>query len=325
MKKTHVLLICFLGTICFLNMQKPIKQTDPIGLKTELEGSLGIQLTGGKTQFHDYVTGIKHESYMITGSVTGSQFATIDEVAQQITDWYKSRKWESILHYMADGPSGTSFAFKRDHYLSVISIQLDESNLEADADEPLDLSNVPPEKLKYDLEIHVIDEESTPAVISKNDSVPDITLKAYLIPLIISNLVAILLIFICLKWPRAGRIAWIVIFLAAGLFNIYTASTGPQAYLMYGKTAVLTGYKQFIYGIFSEHIALFITLIGSGQLLAGVLLMLKRPLVFLGILGGIIFLLSITPLGIGSAFPCTILMTGSLIILYLNLKRQSRG
>jgi len=48
---------------------------------------------------------------------------------------------------------------------------------------------------------------------------------------------------------------------------------------------------------------------------------MKRALFLLGILGGIIFLVAISPLGVGSAFPSTLLMAVSLVLLYLRYKK----
>jgi hypothetical protein len=78
-------------------------------------------------------------------------------------------------------------------------------------------------------------------------------------------------------------------------------------------------YKNFINGIFSSHTTLFVTVIAFGQLLTGLFLLMKKKFFILGILGGIIFLLAIAPLGIGSAFPSTLLMAISLIILHKRL------
>ena len=145
-------------------------------------------------------------------------------------------------------------------------------------------------------------------------------LEDYLLPYIISNVVSILLIFLCFKWPKVGKIVWGVIFFAAGTFNFVMAFRTPHVYIeVYGQTAVLSFYRTFIYSTFSEYTTLFVTLIASGQILVSVLLFMKKILFKLGIIGGIIFLIAISPLGIGSAFPATILMAASLYILLKKL------
>lgn len=145
-------------------------------------------------------------------------------------------------------------------------------------------------------------------------------LPDYWLPYVITNIVAILLIIICYKWPKIGKIAWGIIFILAGIFNIFTVIKDPQAYLGYRDNA-LGFYKFFIDGVFSSFTIFIVSLIGAGQILVGIFLLKKRKLFLLGILGGIIFLVAIAPLGIGSAFPSTLLMAISLVLLYIRYKK----
>jgi|Deesub1362B_J571_1020462.scaffolds.fasta_scaffold00006_289 hypothetical protein len=142
------------------------------------------------------------------------------------------------------------------------------------------------------------------------------------VPYVVTHLITFGLIFICFKWPKVGKIAWAIVFLLAGGFNLWGALTNPERYIHgFGPTAI-GFYQRFIYGPFSAHPSLFIGLIALGQLLVGLFLMLKKPFFSLGILGGIIFLLAISPLGVGSIFPSTLLMAGSLILLALKYGRE---
>jgi hypothetical protein len=133
--------------------------------------------------------------------------------------------------------------------------------------------------------------------------------------LAVTNIIAILLIFVCYKWPKIGKVVWGIIFILAGIFNIFMVNKNPQAYLNYSEHAV-EFYKFFIDGVFHSFTIFIVSLIGAGQILVGVFLLRKGKLFLLGILGGIIFLVAIAPLGIGSAFPSTLLMAISLIVLY---------
>ncbi len=119
---------------------------------------------------------------------------------------------------------------------------------------------------------------------------------------------------------QIGKVAWGIIFILAGIFNIYTGISNPQAYIDYGQHAVAL-YQKFIYGLFSSYTSLIVSLIASGQIVVGIFLLMKRTLFLLGIVGGIIFLVSISPLGVGSAFPSTLLMAISLVLLYLWYKK----
>jgi hypothetical protein len=140
------------------------------------------------------------------------------------------------------------------------------------------------------------------------------------LPYTITHVITFSLIFVCYKWPKIGKVAWGIIFILAGIFNIYTAMSNPQAYLNYGSYAV-GFYQKFINGVFSTHTALIVFLIASGQILVGIFMLMKRKHFLLGIVGGIIFLVAIAPLGIGSAFPSTLLMSISLVLLHLRYKK----
>jgi len=145
------------------------------------------------------------------------------------------------------------------------------------------------------------------------------SLQEYLLPYIISNAIGLLLIYICYRWFRAGRILFGLIFLAAGVFNFYITCKSPEIYVeVYGASAVFSFYKDFIYGFFNEHVTLLVRIIAIGQVIVGIFLFLRGVFFKLGILGGILFLLAISPLGIGSAFPCTVFMAIGLYLLYRN-------
>jgi hypothetical protein len=142
----------------------------------------------------------------------------------------------------------------------------------------------------------------------------------YWFPYAITHAVTFLMIFICFKWPKIGKIAWGIIFILAGIFNIFTVIRDPEAYLSYRDHAV-DFYKFFIDGVFSSFTIFIVSLIGTGQILVGIFLLRKGKLFLLGILGGIIFLVAIAPLGIGSAFPSTLFMAISLVLLHLRYKK----
>ena len=139
-------------------------------------------------------------------------------------------------------------------------------------------------------------------------------------PYTITHVITFSLIFVCYKWPKIGKVAWGIIFILAGIFNLYTVISNPQAYLVYSQGAVGL-YQKFINGVFSSYAALIVSSIASGQILVGIFMLMKRKLFLLGIVGGIIFLVVIAPLGIGSAFPSTLLMSISLVLLYLRYKK----
>jgi hypothetical protein len=147
----------------------------------------------------------------------------------------------------------------------------------------------------------------------------------YLGPYIGSNIVAIGLLVVAAKWPKVARALFILIFLAACIVNAFTVLTQPEAYLMYGETAVVQAYRDFIYGPFSQYTAAFVLAIAIGQLAVAALLVGKGILLRLGVIGGIIFLTAIAPLGVGSAFPFSLFAIAALLVMYRKLSRQKAG
>ena len=146
--------------------------------------------------------------------------------------------------------------------------------------------------------------------------------QEFLIPYFVSNFISAVLVFSALRWPRLNRVLFVLIFGAAGLFNIYTAATEPEIYQTFKELAVLAFYRKFIDGFFSEHTQLIIWAIAVGQLCIGALLAGKGRILRLGVIGGTIFLVAIAPLGFGSAFPATILMVGALLITQRRIVRK---
>ncbi len=142
------------------------------------------------------------------------------------------------------------------------------------------------------------------------------TLSEYWLPYTISQIVFLLLLFVSWRWFTVGRLLWILVFFAAGIFNFYTASTQPEAYVMYADSALLPLYKNFVLGEFAKHPALFIKPIATGQILVSILLMAPGRFFKLVCLGGIIFLLAISPLGVGSALPATVVDAVALFFLW---------
>jgi hypothetical protein len=135
-------------------------------------------------------------------------------------------------------------------------------------------------------------------------------------PTILSNLVAIFLIFLCFRSPKAGKNAFTILFVAAGIFNIITATISPQIYVEgFGPNATLRAYENFIYGAFKESPALYVIPIGIGQIAVGLLLLIKNVWYKLGVIGGIIFFIAIAPLGAASAFPTSLLLAFGLVVL----------
>jgi len=139
--------------------------------------------------------------------------------------------------------------------------------------------------------------------------------STYLALFIISNVIALCLLVTALEAPKTARLLFSVLFAWAGYTNWNYAMQSPQVYLEYANLAFINLYKEFINGWFSKHIAACIGVIAVCQLLISISLLLKGVVFKIGIIGAIFFLLAIAPLGVGSAFPCTLIMATGLYVL----------
>lgn len=139
-------------------------------------------------------------------------------------------------------------------------------------------------------------------------------LKQYIVPFAISNIAAILLLVAAIKKPKVARLLFALLFGWACWMNYTTAHNNPEDYLAYADMAIPV-YRNFINGWFKENITVMVTLISIGQLCIAVGMLLNNWWVRLACVGAIIFLMSIAPLGVGSAFPFS--LTASLAAYFI--------
>ena len=140
--------------------------------------------------------------------------------------------------------------------------------------------------------------------------------KIYLIAFVISNLFALTLLFLSFKHLKLVRFLFCLLFGWASWANWTTALNSPDDYLNYADLTFLPGYKNFILGWFSGHILTFVGFIATSQAFIAFSLLLKGWTYRLGVVGGVFFLVTIIPLGVGSAFPCTIVLAIAMAKLY---------
>ncbi len=101
-------------------------------------------------------------------------------------------------------------------------------------------------------------------------------------------------------------------FLVAALVNTWQAIYRPEAYNIYEWIAALPVYEYLIGQVFLLHITLYILILMVFQLLVGTGILYNRKPAFLA---AIVYLLALAPLGAGSSFPCTILLSIACVIL----------
>jgi hypothetical protein len=140
--------------------------------------------------------------------------------------------------------------------------------------------------------------------------------ETFLLLYIISNVLAITLLILAALWPKLTRLLFFTLFLWASFTNWNGAIKTPDFYTDYANLTFLNVYKEFIEGWFSQHVVLAVGFIATAQALIAISMLLRGAIYKLGIIGGIIFLIAIIPLGAGSAFPCTLITAIALRFLW---------
>lgn len=140
-------------------------------------------------------------------------------------------------------------------------------------------------------------------------------LREYLLPYLVSNAAAILILLTAWKSQKWGRLLFTILFGWAAWMNSKTALTHPEFYLEYADMSIPL-YSKIINGWFSKHITAIILVIASAQLFIAIGMMLKGGWVKTACLGAIIFLLAIAPLGVGSAFPFSVFTSMAAYLIY---------
>jgi hypothetical protein len=130
-------------------------------------------------------------------------------------------------------------------------------------------------------------------------------LEQYIWPYIISQGASIIILIIAWKKTRWARILFALLFFWASGTNMYIGIIKPGTYQLYADMAI-PAYRNFINGWFSHYNYIMIPVIAAGQFLIAISILLKGWWVKGACIGAIIFLLSIAPLLVGSAFPFSI-------------------
>ena len=101
--------------------------------------------------------------------------------------------------------------------------------------------------------------------------------------------------------PNAARIFLGFFFLAMAIgINVVTVLIAPQSYIEMGKNALIPFYRWVFLNIISLNPALFVLPIAAYQIIIALMMLSKKKHVTIGLIGGIIFLVGIAPLGVES-------------------------
>lgn len=140
---------------------------------------------------------------------------------------------------------------------------------------------------------------------------------------IASNAIALLLLGLAWWRPRAARIAFAVLFGWAAWYNASLAWNDPSVFHQFNDLAWLSIYKDFIEGPFHTHTQRWIGAIAFGQGLVALGLLVGGRLRPIAAIGGIVFLVAIAPLGVGSAFPASLLLALGLFLSVFRMRPSS--
>ncbi|MGN7821318.1 hypothetical protein ACTJJB_14400 [Chitinophaga sp. 22536] len=133
----------------------------------------------------------------------------------------------------------------------------------------------------------------------------------------IANGTSLVILAFAIFRPVVAQLLLSLLFIGAGVFNGAMAIIHPELFMAYGAMTPFATYEQFIYGAFSHNVTAIVVAISLCQLAMGAFISYKKPLLQIGLGAAIIFLLAITPLGAGSAFPSTlILVAAATTVLY---------
>jgi len=143
-------------------------------------------------------------------------------------------------------------------------------------------------------------------------------LRENLIPWVISNSIAILFLIAAIRKPKLSRLLFVLLFIWASWVNYTISQNNPSDYLNYASFTPFSLYRNFINGWFKSHVTSMVTIIAIGQGLIALGFLLKGWFVRLACAGAIVFFLAITPLGIGSGFPATIITTVAVCFILKN-------
>lgn len=143
------------------------------------------------------------------------------------------------------------------------------------------------------------------------------SLDEFLIPYIISQVASIIILTVAWKKTRWARVLFALLFFWAAGTNMYIGITKPDTYQLYADLAI-PAYRDFINGWFSHYNHIVIPLIAVGQFLIASGMLLRGWWVNAASIGAIIFLLSIAPLMVGSAFPFSLTVSIAAWLILLN-------
>ena len=117
-------------------------------------------------------------------------------------------------------------------------------------------------------------------------------------PVTVSVIFVLAVIVLCLAKPGVGRIFLGFFYLAMAIgVNIVTVLTNPQSYVEMGKDSFIPLYRELFTRVVTLNPALFVLPITAFQIAMALLILSKQHYVKIGLIGTMVFVIAITPLG----------------------------
>ncbi len=139
---------------------------------------------------------------------------------------------------------------------------------------------------------------------------------------VVVNVFALVQLIGSYRWPTITRLTFCLLFGIAAVVNTKTIFDTPWVYQSYADYAIPL-YSRFILGLFDAITQPMVLGIAVGQAGIAVSMLMKRHWFRAGSLSGIVFCLAMAPLGLGAAFPATVLMALAFYRLYKHEGRES--
>lgn len=141
-----------------------------------------------------------------------------------------------------------------------------------------------------------------------------------LIAYVVINAFALVQLVGSYRWPNVTRAVFLLLFAGAAILNVRTVFDTPWTYQSYADYAIPL-YSWFILGPFDMFTRPIVLSIVVGQVFIAGSMFMKGFWFREGCFFGMIFCVAIAPLGLGAAFPATLLMALAFYQLY---KHESR-
>jgi hypothetical protein len=158
-------------------------------------------------------------------------------------------------------------------------------------------------------------------ICDKHQNMKGFANDTYLLMYVISNAAAILFLLAAWKRPVIARFLFFILFAWAAWTNYTTIRSTPGVYQEYGDLTFLDAYEEFIHGWFRQHAVAAVQFIALSQALIAIAMLFNGWIFRWGCMGGILFLLAIAHFGVGSAFPCTLVLAAALYLLYVKREK----